>query len=559
MTNKEIVEKLRDNAELAWASYGYFHYFLEQQSKSHFLVMQDRQGNEIRDADNKPKIQEIYITDILNTNYKNHRVVEFVQLDKEQKEITIGKLDGDFSPLQAKQFFSRYDLLKHCPNTRSGFSATLFGEKRKQIDSKTKEKSYTSEYGYINYILAIRGTEMSSFKDLFVADTSLAMGSIPKAQYDDMINFYETCIEDYPQIKEKDSLTITGHSLGGALAQMLALSLCDDKNRNNIKALYTYNAPGARNIIPPYDYIVKLFVFHSREQQERFIKEEIKNIANRARDLGKDNISLESKIQEILHKIIQEKQSQYYGIIMSISTHTTMMALNINAIPILADIAPYYRQLAYNYWQHFKEDRRTPQNFELKGDERYIYKLSIQDSIHHCESSNNEYKNEWYIGSPISKLGIKLGLHQDNQYNDTTLLHTINTSSGATGDHSIIPLTQTLYFYSYLLELDANHNKVKDKSFSECIEYLNHFMKNIQIYTETFVLKNNTINNKNFALKNGPLGLLRSSPEKINHFEYFLSLIATIMQETNGILEELGDNYYASYKAPTISQTKIID
>ncbi|ELM4322698.1 hypothetical protein RYF91_001682 [Campylobacter jejuni] len=125
--------------------------------------------------------------------------------------------------------------------------------------------------------------------------------------------------------------------------------------------------------------------------------------------------------------------------------------------------------------------------------------------------------------------------------------------------HSIIPLTQTLYFYSYLLELDANYNKVKDKSFSECIEYLNHFIKNIQIYTETFVLKNNAINNKNFALKNGPLGLFRSSPEKINHFEYFLSLIATIMQETNGILEELGDNYYASYKAPTISQTKIID
>ncbi|ENT9803779.1 Mbeg1-like protein [Campylobacter coli] len=126
-------------------------------------------------------------------------------------------------------------------------------------------------------------------------------------------------------------------------------------------------------------------------------------------------------------------------------------------------------------------------------------------------------------------------------------------------DRSIKPLVNTLYFYSYLLELDANYNKVKDKSFSECIEYLNHFMKNIQIYTETFVLKNNAINNKNFALKNGPLGLFRSSPEKINHFEYFLSLIATIMQETNGILEELGDNYYASYKAPTISQTKIID
>ncbi|EHS7193700.1 hypothetical protein Q6S60_001723 [Campylobacter jejuni] len=119
--------------------------------------------------------------------------------------------------------------------------------------------------------------------------------------------------------------------------------------------------------------------------------------------------------------------------------------------------------------------------------------------------------------------------------------------------HSIIPLTQTLYFYSYLLELDANHNKVKDKSFSECIEYLNHFMKNIQIYTETFVLKNNATN------KNSSFGFNKNHPEKINHFEYSLSLIATIMQETNGILEELGDNYYASYKAPTISQTKIID
>lgn len=84
--------------------------------------------------------------------------------------------------------------------------------------------------------------------------------------------------------------------------------------------------------------------------------------------------------------------------------------------------------------------------------------------------------------------------------------------------HSIIPLTQTLYFYSYLLELDANHNKVKDKSFSECIEYLNHFIKNIQIYTETFVLKNNATN------KNSSFGFNKNHPEKINHFEYSLSL-----------------------------------
>ncbi|RDU60893.1 hypothetical protein CQA53_10590, partial [Helicobacter didelphidarum] len=68
--------------------------------------------------------------------------------------------DGDFSPLQAKRFFERYDLLEHCPNTDSGFSATLFGEKRKQKNIESKEISYTAEYGYINYILAFRGTEL---------------------------------------------------------------------------------------------------------------------------------------------------------------------------------------------------------------------------------------------------------------------------------------------------------------------------------------------------------------------------------------------------------------
>ncbi len=268
---KKQIQTLKDNSELAWAAYGYFHlanesYKPEENSKDWKRLKYFRNIKE-------DTTQSVFPTliDILNIEYKYFK-------DEKTGKLKDGLFDdelfsGDFSPLQA---------------------------------------------------------------------------TIPKAQYDDMINFYETCIKDYPQIKEKDSLTITGHSLGGCLAQLFALSICDDKNRNNIKALYTYNAPGARKIIPPYDYIVKFFIFHSKEQQERFIKEEIENIANRARDLGKDNIFLESKIRKILHKIIQEKQSQYYGIIMSISTHTTMMTLDINAIPILADIAPYYRQLAYN-------------------------------------------------------------------------------------------------------------------------------------------------------------------------------------------------------------------
>ncbi|EIB34865.1 hypothetical protein cje133_08445 [Campylobacter jejuni subsp. jejuni LMG 23357] len=39
--------------------------------------------------------------------------------------------------------------------------------------------------------------------DLFVADASLTIGSIPKAQYDDMLNFYETCIKIIHKSKKK--------------------------------------------------------------------------------------------------------------------------------------------------------------------------------------------------------------------------------------------------------------------------------------------------------------------------------------------------------------------
>ena len=84
----------------------------------------------------------ITYTGILDNTYNKYIAVKLNPRTNQYEKV--GKLDGDFSPFQTKQFFSR--LLKHCLNTNSGFSATLFGEKRKQINSKTKEKSYTSEY-----------------------------------------------------------------------------------------------------------------------------------------------------------------------------------------------------------------------------------------------------------------------------------------------------------------------------------------------------------------------------------------------------------------------------
>lgn len=49
------------------------------------------------------------------------------------------------------------------------------------------------------------------------------------------------------------------------------------------------------------------------------------------------------------------------------------------------------------------------------------------------------------------------------------------------------------------------------------------------------------------------LGLIKTIQKRLTTLSILFPLIATIMQETNGILEELGDSYYTSYKVPIIS------
>ncbi|AQQ59229.1 hypothetical protein XJ32_02960 [Helicobacter bilis] len=205
MNNKILINKMRDNAELAQAAYGYFHF-----------IGKEFEGEDIKNT-NRKNNPTITFYDILDMTYRNHRV-------QDTGLIFNDKLKGNFTPTQTKRFFERYDLVEHCPNTDSGFSATLFQNK------ETKE-----------YTLAIRGTEPSDTGDL-KTDARMALGYIPQGQYNDMLSFYNQCKAKYPAMTESKSLNIVGHSLGGALAQMLALSICDDSNEANINEVYTFNS-----------------------------------------------------------------------------------------------------------------------------------------------------------------------------------------------------------------------------------------------------------------------------------------------------------------------------
>lgn len=318
MKNKLLISKFKNNAELACASYGYFHLVTGKNNPT-FINVKDNKEQEIQ--------KEISLTDILDSTYNGYEVYTPSRLPT-LKPDKVGTLKGDFTQLQNEHFFNKYDVLIHQPNTHSGFSATLFGEKRKQTNIESKATQYTNDYGYTNYILAFRGTEKYDKNDL-LADKDLFLGNIPKEQYFDMLLFYYQCIgkipfyvtsESKPKGQDtsfmcdkldikcshsveyklweklyqrsteskykpyivesllKDSslppipsnftppidsttkLTITGHSLGGCLAQIFALCFANGSNKDSkskdsnvsttethqdsiINEVYTFNAP----------------------------------------------------------------------------------------------------------------------------------------------------------------------------------------------------------------------------------------------------------------------------------------------------------------------------
>lgn len=96
-------------------------------------------------------------------------------------------------------------------------------------------------------VIAYRGTQLTDSGDLF-ADFNIMLGSIPQAQLTDAENFYKAVVAQYGS----NNIVITGHSLGGAIAQIIG-------SKTGIPT-YTYNAPGMATYSGLYPDVVKNFV-----------------------------------------------------------------------------------------------------------------------------------------------------------------------------------------------------------------------------------------------------------------------------------------------------------
>ncbi len=109
--------------------------------------------------------------------------------------------------------------------------------------------NYTDENGYYTFgtftcaayknnnkiIISFRGTD--NFMDLLGADADIALGNIPSVDYVYAREFYLKIKQQYPNAE----IEFTGHSLGGAIAQLLGA-----KYGNKT---ITFNAPGMLNLL----------------------------------------------------------------------------------------------------------------------------------------------------------------------------------------------------------------------------------------------------------------------------------------------------------------------
>ena len=123
---KELINNLRDYAELAQASYFNFMYVNNNERK-----MDNYKIGQNRFFKDKENIENLEYTKTLSKKYKDY----FIYDDSIALYPT---LNGEFGEIQAKNFAKRYEIRFHQPNTESGFSATLFGEKRKQKNIESK-------------------------------------------------------------------------------------------------------------------------------------------------------------------------------------------------------------------------------------------------------------------------------------------------------------------------------------------------------------------------------------------------------------------------------------
>ena len=427
LTNKEMVNKIKDYADIADVAYAFFEYIDENEiwsfsDKFHNERILKKPNPRWDYADHinlgyEKSISENGVSKSIPTSYAlcvearfmqdlkifkpselkkpnpkpqkiNNSIHSFIDVDETTKEQMLFYTTDNLSK-RTKNFTSRFRLLKHQKNDILGFSATLFE------DTENSNKK----------ILAFRGTEITP-GDLN-ADVQLTTNEIP-AQVNSLINFFLDNV--IPILKEGEKINICGHSLGGYLTQICAFTFAE-----YVDEIYTFNSPGILT-----DYIATRVGIPNIDLMPRFIRNEIIYFFN------KRNVPYYEKLKENL--FLADKDHTYLP-----------TPLNVNNI------------------YHMKTD-----NDSLAFNNK-LYENAIQD-----------------LGVDINGNEVLINIGNVDAIPKTD----ISISS-----HFLTYTATTLYFFSYLLEQKDNDEKTKNVSLKGTFLYLNDFME--QNYKLIFDLDTN--------------------------------------------------------------------
>ena len=361
--------------------------------------------------------------------------------------------------LRTKAFVNRYELVHHIKNTSiTGFSSTVF------YDSK-----------FNNYIIGFRGTELG-FKDLVFTDgmiaflgaglNQIASMAILKSDMYDAIKEHKANSNDTSEIS---NLVLSGHSLGGHLAQSFAFLYTKD-----VKELYTFNAPGFGGIYASLITISLRFV--------SFIAKAImKGVRWVARLLDPNGF---------VGKIASSIFNKIKGMFGFKDDNSTLK----ECVDTIKDNEKACKEVG---------DKKVSSNINKSS------KGSSEVEIHHCDSvrhkiydKNDEglfdasddsgedsFKREWNqlyepSTSVISDLGFRYGLEPltrvgdeaEFDYKNTDKLHLINI---LVASHYMKQIVESLYLMEYLLSNEKNAEKIKDKDVPAALDYLNDYIQSL--------------------------------------------------------------------------------
>ena len=374
----------------------------------------------------------------------------------------------DLSP-RTKLFVNRYELVKHIPNQKSGFSSTVFYDSAKS-----------------NYIIGFRGTEMKAndlIDDGFMAITSRAIMQISalKSLQSSMVeainshslnlNSVDGGDENSLNLNQEQAssgpkeVILSGHSLGGHLAQIYAVTFKD----SGVKELYTYNAPGIYGGIigSAFTWVVRFLSL--------IAKGIVRGVKYVARLIDPDGF---------LGKLVNSAFNKIKGMLGFKDDKSTVKEC-VNAVEKNDEACKTLSN----------KDTNLNIKRASKGDD-----LGIE--IHHIESvkqriSKNEdsYTKDWHVMweptlSVISDLGFKLGvgMADEIEYKNTDNRHLINI---LVRSHFLKESVMILYLMCYLLEHKENASKIDGKDIVGALDYLNEYIQSLKFKLRCIRMKLN--------------------------------------------------------------------